>query len=464
MKSPAIGISTLIPMLGLFLSSCEKFVDIDPPTNSFIAGTAFATDELVEANIAGMYSYNLIGSAYHDVYRHIYPAFSADELLHFNSPEYDQFVYNSLLPSNGSSLTMWRIPYHSIYQSNLMLSALAEAPNISENVRKEALGVARFFRALSYLNLVSLFGDVPLVLTADVTVSGSLARSPKLAVYAQIIDDLTQAKVLLRHVTKNNGWATEPVAAALLARAYLYQEQWEQAASEADQLINGPLKGSLALEEITQVFLRSSQETIFAISTDGSSRTTIGHTNAGRYYIPSPSARGASLFFTDDFLDAFEEGDQRRVNWVNQFTAREPFNWYPYKYKQRSTPDDGTLAENQVLIRLAEMYLIYAEANAQLGRLSAAINALNTIRGRAGLGELPPSLSKEEVLLAVEQERRVELFSEYGHRWVDLIRTGRADAVLGAHKGSSWKSDAVLYPIPEQDLELNRNLTQNPGY
>lgn len=88
---------------------------------------------------------------------------------------------------------------------------------------------------------------------------------------------------------------------------------------------------------------------------------------------------------------------------------------------------------------------------------------MNVIRARAGLAELATSLTKEQALLAIEQERRVELFAEYGHRWIDVIRTGRADAIFGEQK-PTWESDAKLFPIPRNEIEININLRQNPGY
>ena len=123
-----------------------------------------------------------------------------------------------------------------------------------------------------------------------------------------------------------------------------------------------------------------------------------------------------------------------------------------------------------MVLRLAEQYLIRAEANAHSGDLASAIKDLNIIRQRAGLGTLPSSLTQAQVIAAVAQERRIELFAEWGHRWFDLKRTGQVDAVMseitpqkvGAITG--WKSYQQLYPIPQSERQLNPNLTQNPGY
>lgn len=117
-----------------------------------------------------------------------------------------------------------------------------------------------------------------------------------------------------------------------------------------------------------------------------------------------------------------------------------------------------------MVMRLAEQYLIRAEARIQQGKLDDGRNDLDAIRHRAGLPNLSTSLTQPALLLAVEQERKVELFAEWGHRWFDLKRTKRADAVLGPIKGANWQSTDTLYPIPSDAIRTNANLTQNEGY
>lgn len=451
-------------ILLLFTSACKDYVEIDPPINNLVASTAFDTESDIRANIAGMHSYNLLQSSYHDVYSHFYKGFAANEILYYTANEaIDQYITNSILPSNTVNRYHWSEPYKFIYQSNLMISALDKKTGISETLKNEALGTAHYFRAYSYLNLASQFGDVPLVLTTDVKVSGSLPRTPKAEVYKQVIADLITAKTLLKDIGKSYSWASEPAASALLARTYLYNEQWQDAAKEAALFVTGTWAGKYKLESIPKVFKRGSTETIFAISSDGGNRTVANYTYAGVRYVPATSVR-VLYPLTDHLLNSFEKDDLRKTNWVKQFTAREPYAWYAYKYKLISTPSSSADAEDQVLIRLAEIYFIFAEANAQLGNNTEAITTLNAIRTRAGLAGLSPSLDKNEILLAIEKERQVELFLEYGHRWIDLVRTGRADAVLGSEKPASWKSYSKLFPVPEQDILLNPFLSQNPGY
>jgi hypothetical protein len=124
------------------------------------------------------------------------------------------------------------------------------------------------------------------------------------------------------------------------------------------------------------------------------------------------------------------------------------------------------LSEYYMVLRLAEQYLIRAEARAHLRNLPGAIADLDSIRNRAGLPLISitnPAITREELLIAIQQERQTELFAEWGHRWFDLKRTKQADAVLKDRK-SSWNSTDTLYPVPASERILNPNLTQNDGY
>ncbi len=148
-------------------------------------------------------------------------------------------------------------------------------------------------------------------------------------------------------------------------------------------------------------------------------------------------------------------------------TARN--TWYfPYKYKYNTLTTNGTVYEYTMVLRLAEQYLIRAEAKVQTGD-ATAVNDLNAVRHRAGLADYAGSTDKNSLLAAILHERQVELFTEWGQRWFDLIRTGNVDAVMSIvtpQKGGTWTTGGhqTLYPIPIADIAADPNLTQNPGY
>lgn len=120
--------------------------------------------------------------------------------------------------------------------------------------------------------------------------------------------------------------------------------------------------------------------------------------------------------------------------------------------------------EYHIVFRLAEQYLIRAEARIQLGKITGAIQDLNKIRARAGLPPLSTSMTRDNAVAALEQERRIELFAEFGHRWLDLKRTNKVDQVIGALKPSTWQPTAALWPVPQVQRRANPFLTQNKGY
>jgi starch-binding outer membrane protein, SusD/RagB family len=164
-----------------------------------------------------------------------------------------------------------------------------------------------------------------------------------------------------------------------------------------------------------------------------------------------------------ELYNAFEVGDKRKTAWLGSTTISGQFFYYDYKYRQLSTPASAAAVEDYMLLRLAEQYLIRAEARAQLENQTGAIDDINVIRTRAGLLPLVYGLAKSDVLLAVEKERKLELFGEgYGHRWIDLNRTNRVNAVLAAEKPSTWKPTATLWPVPQNEIINNPALTPNP--
>jgi starch-binding outer membrane protein, SusD/RagB family len=187
-----------------------------------------------------------------------------------------------------------------------------------------------------------------------------------------------------------------------------------------------------------------------------------------RYFILTTAPTSANPFeLSNLLLTAFEANDNRKVSWVGSILSGGITYNYPNKYKKGNFDVAQPITEYSMVLRLAEQYLIRAEARAKQNNLSGAIADLDTIRTRANLPKLADNLSKDQVLAATEQERRIELFTEWGHRWLDLKRTNRIDAVMtnvAVKKGTTWNSDWQYYPIPLTDIQRNRNLMQNTGY
>ena len=158
-------------------------------------------------------------------------------------------------------------------------------------------------------------------------------------------------------------------------------------------------------------------------------------------------------------MNAFEPGDERQNKWTKAVTNGTDTRYHPFKYKQAS---GGTATEHSIVLRVAELYLIRAEARANEGNLIGAKEDLNQIRNRAGLPNTTAA-TQTEILSAIAKERQIELFAEHGHRFFDLKRTNQINDVLSFKPG--WDNTDVLFPLPEAEVLLNPNLNpQNPGY
>ncbi len=201
------------------------------------------------------------------------------------------------------------------------------------------------------------------------------------------------------------------------------------------------------------MFINTSNETILQAF------NTTGVTQLGIRFIPS-SATTPTFVLYDTLANTFETGDQRKVNWAKSISYSGKTYYYPFKYKLRA----GTAGnEFTVVLRLAELYLIRAEARAQQSNTSGALTDINLVRQRAGLSILPAGTTQASLILALEHERWVELFTEWGDRWFNLKRTNRIATVLPLIK-PNWKEFQKLYPIPAFEITANQNLIQNPGY
>jgi hypothetical protein len=255
----------------------------------------------------------------------------------------------------------------------------------------------------------------------------------------------------------------------LLARVYLYTGDNVDAELEADSVINNPLYS--LVPNLNSVFKVNSNEAIWQL---GIPLPTTVNTPEGEYFILTAapgSSNALCCAISQQLLSSFEQGDQRRSNWVDSFKATRPTvqtYYFPYKYKVNS---GTTVTEDITVLRLAEQYLIRAEARVNQGNLSGSAMDLNIIRNRSGLANISNSIasSQSALLSAILHERKVELFTEWGHRWLDLIRTGSADSVLSVvtpFKGGTWNADGhqLLYPLPTRDITSDVNLVQNPGY
>ena len=200
--------------------------------------------------------------------------------------------------------------------------------------------------------------------------------------------------------------------------------------------------------------MKSSAETIWQLAND------VTNTSEAAQFIPYSPQTIPNFAITSFLLSAFEPGDQRLIKWISSDTVDNNVYSYPFKYKDRNYQP---VTEFYVVLRLAEQYLIRAEARAQQGNIEGAIEDINMIRSRAGLSNISAT-NKDSILPDIFHERQVELFCEWGHRWCDLKRTGTVNEILGVRKAPYWQATDTVYPLPAVELVNNPFLKQNPGY
>lgn len=453
-------LSVTLVLIILFFQACEDFVEVDNPNDQLTGTDVFENAETVDAAFAHIYSQlrentftdgSISGLSY--LMGHY-----ADELSLYSGslPSVETYTNNTVLPSDNTIKKWWDTSYNLIYATNSILEGVENSTTLTLDEKSQFLGEAYFLRGFIHFYLVNLYGDIPYIEHTDYRLNSRVSRLEESDVYTKIISDLLQAKALLTEddITFSNLKPNRSVASALLSRVYLYQEEWQLALSESLEIIDSEIYNLNS--DLSQVFVKTSTETLWQLDT-GFFGTNTKEAVTFIFVSGPPPNSALSNFLLNDF----ETGDARFTNWVGSVSEGSETWYFPFKY--RLNVPTGSTEECSILFRLAELYLISAEAHAQLGNLSEAKNILNVIRARAMLNPIT-SNNQSEILNAILKERQIELFSELGHRFFDLKRKGRANDILSPIK-PNWNTTDLLLPIPDSELILNPNLLpQNDGY
>jgi tetratricopeptide (TPR) repeat protein len=485
---------TKVTLLAALVSmgSCKKFLETKQYDRSNEAAFYKTTSDFEQAiigaysSLEGLYSsgnfYFLLTDMRSDNTSVYVPGGSAGPL---SKSEYDDFTLTS---NNEHLLGYWNISYSLIQKTNDIITFLASA-NIDQAKKSQYKGEAEVLRALTYFNLVRLYGDVPLVLARFNNIDDSYKKGRNTAdeVYAQIITDLTEAETLLvtnRNTGDNSGRADKGIAASLLGNVYLTQKKFTEAAAEFKKVID--MNAYTLMPNYPDLFKSGQQgnsETIWqayflaGVSGLGSSFPNYSAPlNSESVLIQTGVAFGWNQP-TADIQNAYDMKDVRRNSIADGFTKGGAS--YPYKYIKNyvdiaAGTGDGTSGKDWYILRYADVLLMYAEAVNEAVGPANAYSSVNMVRVRAGLDPLPAGLTKEQFRDAVYLEERRESPFE-GHRWFDLVRTGRALTVMNSKVkplsdantvGLASPIDAhnLLLPIPSIVIEMAPQVTQNVGY
>ena len=441
-------INYILVFMALFTISCTKMLDVQP-TASISADQAIKDKSGVQKAITGAY-YSLHDVGNYGRNRVIVEDLAADNLAWTGTTrDYEQIGNNQIASDNGIIDGIWASNYDCINRVNNVLSRI-ESIEMTADERNMYTGDGLFLRALSHFNLLCYFGGIPIKTKPTLDLSSvNQARNTVDQVYAQIIADLTQAEKILP-ATRTLGWASAFSATALLARVYLTQFHYTgnitiaaMAKAKADEVINGGVY--TMAPAYLDLFNGNTTESIFEVVFDAQNYNRLAQyffpvSLTGRYEVSPPAT----------FVQSFQSTDTVRFNASIAFDEKN----LPYgiKYKDYTSGTDRVY-----VLRLAEMYMIRAEAQAYSeGNIEEIRSDIDVLRLRAGQ---PPTTATtyDELKLVIENDRRHE-FAFESQRWSDLVRTKRAVTVLGIDQ------NYTLFPIPLSELQTNNLMTQNPGY
>ncbi len=423
------------------LTSCADLEDVQP-LNSIPADQAINNQASAEAALNGVYSAMQDADLFFDGYLALAQFFTDEANATGTFPTRLEFGNLNVFPSNTTMAVSFTELYIVINNANnvIELVPLVEDANFTQEERNSVVAEAKFIRAHSYLHLTSLWKDVPLILspTRDVGEALNVAASSQDAIYAQISSDLTEAAANLTAETSISR-ASKQSANALLARLALYQGNWAEAKAKAAEVLGADFDLSAVPFLEDQIF------SLNFTSTDGN--------NLAFYYGPSDFGGRYSIGPTATLINSFEEGDARFAATLDTSSASVPFG---LKYPSFAAANAGTATDPVYFIRHAEMVLISAEAEAEMGNFEGASACINQVRTRAGLA--PITLDANNFVDAILQERFVEFAFEGSQRLVDLRRKGKAEAVLG---GIGYDACDAVWPLPQRDVDRNLSLSQN---
>ncbi|HEY4110538.1 RagB/SusD family nutrient uptake outer membrane protein [Puia sp.] len=466
------------------LPACNKTIDKNP-ISSLTTTNFYQTAKDAESGLTGAYN-SLYQQYYIWDYQTNGDAQADNCYAGGNNPDnfaIDNFTLNAL---NGNVTRDWQGLYYGVANANAVLDNVPAINDVTwnGNTRKQQiLAEAKFLRALHYFNLVTTYGDVPLVITNNGNVYPP--RTAAATVYIQIENDLISADSSLLPASgsnPNSGRATQGSADALLAKVYAQQGKYDSCLIWCNKVLANNYYSLLPnYADLFDGNHKNTVESLFEIQHGSASGTT----NYGPELLLPFSLTGDTWakfnLPTNDLIQAFRsENDTVRLDASVYFSVAAdtsgaippPYTKFPvpfaYKWKQAAgynSPD------NQILIRLADIILLKAEALNQTGQPAQAIPLINQIRTRVHLPNTT-AVTQTDVAAAILKERRLELALE-GHRWLDLLRAGANYTISvmnsqvdpsGSPLNYGLTTNKLVWPVPQSERDLDVNLSQNPGY
>ncbi|NQX53965.1 RagB/SusD family nutrient uptake outer membrane protein [Pedobacter panaciterrae] len=445
MKATYIKNTVLIAVI-FFLASCKKYLE-EVPNNSLPTESSITDVSTARAAIIG--TYDRLQGYYASNYPTLGTITTDNVIFNGTLSEYLQLDQNAVPTDNVITVAAYQNIYKTINSANSVITYVPGVtdPLLTAAEKNKILGEAYFIRALSFFDLARGWGGIQLQLkpTTDLTVLKGIKRSTLDQTYDQVLADLVKAEELLPEDATTRNRAQKSTARALRARLHLYRKQWADAEKYATLVINNT---KYSLVKPYKSFFTApfqSAESVFELAYSVNDRNSYWN-----LWYPS-SAGGQFTLKPSDALVA-KLNNPAIGGTRNALIAGSGATVYGVLYNTTSTSTDPSY-----LIRIAELYLIRAEARAQQNNLTGSAGDLNAIRKRADVPETT-AVTQADLIKAIEDENGIE-FAFEAHRWFDLVRTERAAVVLGLTNKNYW-----LFPIPYSDVLSDPDVTQNPGY
>ncbi|WP_289064148.1 RagB/SusD family nutrient uptake outer membrane protein [uncultured Zobellia sp.] len=458
-------ISLTLAVLALGLVSCEKEL-IQNPTTTKVADNFYANEaEMEEAVNAVFATLQFTG-----VYDTAMPAVGElpGEDAYDETPANDGGNYGMLddfivIPQSSLIANVWEDTYKGIQRANIVLSRIQEVEFEDAELKQARTGEMLFIRALLYFNLVRTFGDVPLIIdeVGNPQEYFGQSRTPVAEVYTQIISDLEAAEgALPSRNDSNRGRVVKTAAQTLLGKVHLTLGDYSAAKESLLKVVNSNAHDLIAVDEVFSVDNELNEELIFVVQYASGINSNGEGSDAYRMFNPTGRQDGGMAgtkghgVLKPDFFALYDDADTRKGVFVGQLESGLAYN------NKIAVPTTviGDSPSDWVVLRYADVLLMLAEIENELGNTVEAAAYLNEIRNRADLGDYSGGTDKASLFAEIDLQRRLELVWE-GHRWFDLLRQGRAQSVLGI-----TDANKLLLPLPASQIAADPALVQNPGY
>jgi hypothetical protein len=444
------------------VTSCDEILDKDP-VSTFSADGFYQTESDCEAAVYGVY--DAVQSAFRINFSY-WGEGRADNVRTEQSGEALYLSGNNMTVSLSSG--DWTNLYTIISRANYAIKNIPDIYDEDDEDGNMLIGQAKALRALAYFYLVRVWGDVPLITDPYTSVDQDIfvSRTDQEDVLDQIEEDLIYASEYCDdkyNSNKDRILITQGGANALLTQVYMWRHEYEKALETSELVLNNSLYSLVTtMANWSDMFINGySDESIFEVAYDETDQTNGLRTlyAVGSYSIYVPS---------DVFKASYESGDER-IDYVYDVSLAEPKCIWKFLGKGVSDEVSDFYDCNIVLIRLADIMLLRAEALVSVGgseNISEALNLLNQIRERAGLSAFETETEAAGMYGSLESailhERSIELCYE-GHRWFDLVRTGKAISTMNPINGLS-DEDNLVWPINSDIINGNPNIEQNEYY